>query len=73
MLIKLSVCSLSRSRILKNKSIYSNVTLKVFNFRTHKLFAVITQTSFHREIYPKSVDEMANSVDPDQSTPLGAV
>ena len=29
--------------------------------------------SFHREIYLKGADGMANSVDPDQTAPLGAV
>ena len=32
-----------------------------------------TKTFFHREMCPKGVDGMANSVDPDQTAPLGAV
>ena len=32
-----------------------------------------TKTSFHREICPKGANRMTNSVDPDQTAPLGAV
>ena len=28
---------------------------------------------YHREIYPKCVDRIANSADPDQTAPIGAV
>ena len=52
-------------------------TVKVLNFRTLKILAVITlklkQRSFCREIFPQHADGMANSVDPDQTAPLGAV
>ena len=34
---------------------------------------VQTKRFFHREIYPKCADRMANSADPDQTAPLGAV
>ena len=41
------------------------------------MFAVITlkfkQRYFQRKICPKGADGMANSVDPDQAAPLGAV
>ena len=37
------------------------------------MFAVIqTKKSFQREISSKGADGMSNSVDPDQTTPLGA-
>ena len=43
-------------------------TIQVLNFRTSKMFVVITlNRSFHREICPISADGMANSVDPDQT------
>ena len=51
-------------------------TVKVLNFRTPKMFAVINlkfkQRFFHREIYPKCADRMANSADPDKTAPLSA-
>ena len=45
-------------------------TVNVLNFRTSKMFDVITQKiqtkrSFHRENCRIGADEMANSVDPD--------
>ena len=51
--------------------------IKVLNFQTPKMFAKIllkqTKMFFHRELYPKGANGMANSVDPDQTAPLGAV
>ena len=37
------------------------------------MFAVTTLKFKYREICPKGADGMANSVDPDQTAPLGAV
>ena len=37
------------------------------------MFAVIINLKFNREIYPKCADRIANSADPDQTAPLGAV
>ena len=51
--------------------------LKIQNFRTPDMLAVITlkfkQRSFHRDICPEDADKMTNSVDPDQTAPVGAV
>ena len=57
-------------------------TIKVLNFRTPKMltknqirlkFKQKFLMSFHREICPKDADGMTNSVDPDQTAPLGTV
>ena len=51
-------------------------TVKVLNFQTPKMFAVINlkfkQRFFHREINTKCAVRLANSADPDQTAPLGA-
>ena len=52
-------------------------TVKLLNIRTPKKFAVITlkfeQDGFRRVMHPKDAAGIANSVDPDQTAPLGAV
>ena len=53
-------------------------TVKVLNHWTTVMFAVLSlkfkqRGFYHREIYPKCVDRMANSADPVQTAPLGAV
>ena len=49
----------------------------ILSFRTPKKFVVITQVwtmwLYHRVTSPNDADGMANSVDPDQTAPLGAV
>ena len=45
-------------------------TVKVLNFRTTK---IQIKMSFQSEICPKGADGIANSVDPDQTAPQGAV
>ena len=55
----LSVLEYSYSR---NIALVVSITVKVLNFRT-----------LHREIYPNCAKRMANSADPDQTAPLGAV
>ena len=53
--------------------------VKFLNIGTPEKFAVIpllkvrTKGFYHRVMRPKSADGMANSVDPDQTAPLGAV
>ena len=51
-------------------------TVKVLNFQTPTMFAVITLKFKQRDLpkfrnLSKSADRMANSVDPDQTAPLG--
>ena len=52
-------------------------TVMILSFRTPKTFVVITLKFelwlYHRLIGPNDADGMANSVDPDQTAPLGAV
>ena len=49
----------------------------MLKFRTPKKFAVSTlkfeHFDHHRMMTPKDADRMANSVDPDQTAPRGAV
>ena len=50
----------------------------ILSFRTPKKFVVITlkfepMWLYHRVMSPNDADGMANSVDPDQTAPLGAV
>ena len=50
-------------------------TVNFLNIRIPKTFVVITIKSslwlYHREMSPNDADRMANSVDPDQTAPLG--
>ena len=52
-------------------------TVKILNIGTPETFAVISlkfeQRGFTIETCPKDIDGIANSVDPDQTAPLGAV
>ena len=52
-------------------------TVNFLNIRTPKKFVVITLKFelwlYHRVMSPNDADGMANSVDPDQTAPLGAV
>ena len=54
-------------------------TVKLLKLRTPETYAVITlkfeQGGFtiYRVMHPNDADRMANSVDPDQTAPLGAV
>ena len=56
-----------------------NDTIKILKFQTPEKFAAITlnfeQCGFitYRVMHPKDADGIANSVDPDQTAPLGAV
>ena len=52
-------------------------TVKILKIRTPKKFAVITIKIWtrwlcHRVLHPLDADGIANSVDPDQTAPLGA-
>ena len=50
-------------------------TVNFLNIRTPKIFVVITLKFelwlYHRVMSPNDADGMANSVDPDQTAPLG--
>ena len=53
-------------------------TLKFLNFGTLENFAVIIiklekKRFYHQVMHPKDADSIANSADPDQTAPLGAV
>ena len=53
-------------------------TVKILNFPTPEIFAVIlpkiqTKTLNLREFHQKGANGIANSEDPDQTAPLGAV
>ena len=53
------------------------VTVKLLKRRTSENFAVITlkfwtKSLYHREMHQKDAEGIANSVDPDQTAPLGA-
>ena len=52
-------------------------TMNFLNIRTSKKFIVITKIwtmwLYHRVMSPNDAVGMANSVDPDQTAPLGAV
>ena len=69
---------IEKKELLTLYCIGMDITVKVLNFRTPKMFAVITlkfkqKTFFHREICPKGADGIANSVDPDQTVHRGAI
>ena len=53
------------------------ITVNFLNIRTSKKFAVITlkveQDGVSLVMHPKDAEGIANSVDPDQTAPLGAV
>ena len=51
------------------------LTVNFLNIRTPKKFVVKISTLwlYHRVMSPNDADGMANSVDPDQTAPLGAV
>ena len=51
----------------------SEDTLKFLNLRMPKNFAVIILKLEKRGLHPKDADSIANSEDPDQTAPLGAV
>ena len=58
---------------LSEKNIH---TVNFLNIRTPKKFVVVTLKfelcgSYHRGMHPNDADGMANSVDPDQTAPLG--
>ena len=53
-------------------------TLKVLNFRTLEIYCcthpkIQTNWPYSREMPPKDAEGIANSEDPDQTAPLGAV
>ena len=52
-------------------------TVKVLNFQTLENCCnhpkILTNWSYSREMPPKDADRIANSEDPDQTAPLGAV
>ena len=53
-------------------------TVKFLNFQKSENFAEIVQKLekkkiYHRVMHPKDADSIANSEDPDQTAPLGAV
>ena len=55
-----------------------SITIKILNLRTPQKFAVITlkfeqDGSTQKIMHPKDAARIANSVDPDQTAPLGAV
>ena len=55
-------------------SCLSLATEKFLNIRTPEKNAVlILKWLYHRVLCPKDADKMANSVDPNQTAPLGAV
>ena len=56
----------------------SVITVKILKFLVTRKIAVIIlkicmMWLYHRVMSPKDADGMANSVDPDQTAPLGAV
>ena len=58
--------------------LYMRITVMILSFRTPKTFVVITlkfltMWLYHTLMSPNDADRMANSVDPDQTAPLGAV
>ena len=62
----------------KNDVEHSNsTTVMILSFRTPQKFVVITLVwtiwIYHRVMSPNDADGMANSVEPDQTAPLGAV
>ena len=52
---------------------WSMYTVKLLNFQSPKNLKIWTMWLYHRVISPKDADRIANSVDPDQTAPLGAV
>ena len=48
------------------------LTVKILKIRTPEKFAVIILNFEHRIMCPKSAGGRANSVDPDQTAPLGS-
>ena len=60
-----------------NTCITGTITVKLLKIWTPEKYTVIIlkiglMWIFHREMRPNYADEMANSVDPDQTAPLGA-
>ena len=55
----------------------AKLTVNFLNIQTPKKFVVITlkfeMWLYHRVMCPNDADRIANSVDPDQTAPLGAV
>ena len=54
------------------------ITVKVINFHRHWKYCcnhlkIGTKVPYSREMHPNDADEMANSEDPDQTAPVGAV
>ena len=61
-----------------NFGLKQKATVNFLNIRTPKKFVVLTLKFellwlYHRVMSPNDADGMANSVDPDQTAPLGAV
>ena len=52
-------------------------TAKDFSTQTnccdYPIMIIVTMCFYHRIVHPKDLDGMANSVDPDQTDPLGAL
>ena len=62
---------------LPTLSVSLYTTVNFLNIRTQKKFVVVTKILtmwlYHRVMSPNDADRMANSADPDQTAPLGAV
>ena len=58
----------------QSKHKYHGNTLKILKIRTPENIAVIILKLwiYHRVMFPNNADRMANSVDPDQTAPVGA-